>query len=331
MRYNGRDPVERYPVQVVLSAPRGFCAGVVRAIEIVEIALEQYGAPLYVRHEIVHNRYVVETLRRKGAVFVDDLDQVPDGTHVIFSAHGVAPSVWAAAERRGLKVIDATCPLVTKVHLESLRYAREGYSVIVVGHEGHPEVEGTLGQAPEQSQLVATVEEAERVEVPDPDRVVALQQTTLSVADTSEVLAVLARRFPAMVVRNDICYATANRQDAARALAKRVDVVLVIGAENSSNCNRLREVAEREGVPAYLVDDASQILPAWLEGAERVGITSGASTPESLVEAAVEALAPDSVETLQVTTEDVAFVLPKELQGAGDAKWARQREAYGGP
>ncbi len=331
MRYNGRDPVERYPVQVILSAPRGFCAGVVRAIEIVEIALEQYGTPLYVRHEIVHNRYVVETLRRKGAVFVDDLDQVPDGTPVIFSAHGVAPSVWAAAERRGLKVIDATCPLVTKVHLESLRYAREGYSVIVVGHEGHPEVEGTLGQAPEQSQLVATVEEAERVEVPDPDRVVALQQTTLSVADTSEVLAVLARRFPAMVVRNDICYATANRQDAARALAKRVDVVLVIGAENSSNCNRLREVAEREGVPAYLVDDASQILPAWLEGAERVGIASGASTPESLVEAAVEALAPDSVETLQVTTEDVAFVLPKELQGAGDAKWARQREAYGGP
>ena len=317
-------------MQVVLSAPRGFCAGVVRAIEIVEIALEQYGAPLYVRHEIVHNGYVVETLRRKGAVFVDGLDQVPDGTHVIFSAHGVAPEVWAAAERRGLKVIDATCPLVTKVHLESLRYARERYSVIVVGHEGHPEVEGTLGQAPEQSQLVATVEEAERVEVPDPARVVALQQTTLSVADTAEVLAALARRFPAMVVRNDICYATANRQDAARALAKQTDLVLVIGAKNSSNCNRLREVAEREGVPSHLIDDASHILPEWLEGAERVGITSGASTPESLLEAVIDHLAPDSVETVTVTTEDVAFVLPKDLQGAGGARWARQREGYGG-
>ena len=330
MRYNGRDAVERYAVQVVLSAPRGFCAGVVRAIEIVEIALEQYGAPLFVRHEIVHNRHVVETLRRKGAVFVDDLEQVPAGAPVIFSAHGVAPTVWADAERRGLKIIDATCPLVTKVHLESLRYAREGYAIIVIGHEGHPEVEGTLGQAPEHSQLVATVEEAERVEVPDPDRVVALQQTTLSVADTRDVLAVLARRFPAIVVRNDICYATANRQDAARVLAKQVDLVLVIGAENSSNCNRLREVAEREGVPSYLIDDASHIRPEWLEGVERVGITSGASTPESLVEAVLDALAPDSVETVQVTIEDVAFVLPKELQGAGDAKWARQREPYGG-
>ena len=235
-------------MQVLLSAPRGFCAGVVRAIEIVEIALERHGAPLFVRHEIVHNRYVVETLRRKGAVFVDDLGQVPDGAPVIFSAHGVAPSVWADAERRGLEVIDATCPLVTKVHVESQGYAREGYAVIVVGHEGHPEVEGTLGQSPEVSQLVATVEEAEQVEVPDPSRVVALQQTTLSVADTSDVLAVLTRRFPAMVVRNDICYATSNRQDATRALARRVDIVLVIGAENSPNCNRRREGAAREGV-----------------------------------------------------------------------------------
>ena len=317
-------------MQVLLSAPRGFCAGVVRAIEIVEIALERHGAPLFVRHEIVHNRYVVETLRRKGAVFVDDLGQVPDGAPVIFSAHGVAPSVWADAERRGLKVIDATCPLVTKVHVESQGYAREGYAVIVVGHEGHPEVEGTLGQSPEVSQLVATVEEAEQVEVPDPSRVVALQQTTLSVADTSDVLAVLTRRFPAMVVRNDICYATSNRQDATRALARRVDLVLVIGAENSSNCNRLREVAAREGVPSYLIDDASHIEPAWLENIERVGITSGASTPEALVEGVIDALAPDSVETVQVAAEDVTFVLPKELQGAGDAKWARQREGYGG-
>ena len=317
-------------MQVLLGAPRGFCAGVVRAVEIVEIALERFGAPLYVRHEIVHNRHVVDTLRRKGAVFVDQIDQVPAGAVVIFSAHGVAPGVWAKAKERDLTVIDATCPLVTKVHLESLRYAREGYSVIVVGHEGHPEVEGTLGQAPECSQLVATVEEAERVEVPDPDRVVALQQTTLSVADTAEVLGVLARRFPALIARNDICYATSNRQDAARTLAAQVDVMLVIGAENSSNCNRLREVAEREGIPAYLIDDASHIEPAWLEGAERVGITSGASTPESLVEAVIDHLAPDSVETVQVATEDVAFVLPKELQGAGGQKWARQREGYGG-
>ena len=316
-------------MKVLLSAPRGFCAGVVRAVEIVEIAIEQFGAPVYVRHEIVHNKHVVETLRRKGAVFVDEIDQVPSGAVVIFSAHGVAPEVWEAAERRGLQVIDATCPLVTKVHSESQRYAREGYSIIVVGHEGHPEVAGTMGQAPAQSQLVGTVEEAERVSVPDPDRVVALTQTTLSVADTKDVLAALARRFPKIVARNDICYATTNRQDAARVLARQVDVMLVIGAENSSNCNRLREVAAREGVPSYLVDDASLIQPEWLDGVERVGITSGASTPEALVEAVVEHLAPDSVETVEVTKEDVAFVLPKELRGAGDQKWARQREGYG--
>ena len=317
-------------MKVLLSAPRGFCAGVVRAIEIVEIALEQSGAPLYVRHEIVHNRHVVETLRRKGAVFVDDLDAVPAGAPVVFSAHGVAPGVWQAAESRGLKVIDATCPLVTKVHSESQRYARDGYSIIVVGHVGHPEVAGTLGQSPEQSQLVSTPEDAERVTVSDPARVVALTQTTLSVDDTREIIEVLKRRFPAIVARHDICYATTNRQDAARELAKQVDVVLVVGAQNSSNCNRLREVAAGEGVPAYLIDDASFIRPEWLEGVDRVGITSGASTPEALVEEVVSHLAPESVETCEVTTEDVAFVLPKELRGEGEAKWAHQREGYGG-
>ena len=268
-------------MQVLLSAPRGFCAGVVRAIDIVEICLERFGAPVYVRHEIVHNRFVVEDLRQKGAVFVEELEEVPDNSTVVFSAHGVPPSVWADAQARGLSVIDATCPLVTKVHLESKKFASEDYSVIVVGHEGHPEVIGTMGQSPDRSQLVGTIEAAERVTVRDPDRVVALTQTTLSVDDTRAVIDVLKRRFPNIVARNDICYATTNRQLAVSALADKVDLVLVIGAQNSSNCNRLREVAEGMGVPAYLVDDAASIDPAWLEGVERVGVTSGASTPET--------------------------------------------------
>jgi 4-hydroxy-3-methylbut-2-enyl diphosphate reductase len=318
-------------MHVTLSSPRGFCAGVVRAIEIVEICLERFGSPVYVRHEIVHNKYVVDDLRRKGAAFVEELDEVPDNATVVFSAHGVAPTVWAEAKRRGLNVIDATCPLVTKVHLESAKFAQKGYSVIVVGHEGHPEVIGTMGQSPAVSRLVATVEEAEAVDVDDPERVVALTQTTLSVEDTRDVIEVLKRRFPKMVARNDICYATTNRQAAVSALARKVDLVLVIGAQNSSNCSRLREVAEQLGVPAHLVDDAASIDPAWLEDIEHVGVTSGASTPETLVQEVVEWLKPESVTMLEVVDEDVTFVLPKELRGLDGTKWAVPRQAESMP
>jgi len=318
-------------MHVTLSSPRGFCAGVVRAIEIVEICLERFGSPVYVRHEIVHNKYVVDDLRRKGAAFVEELDEVPDNATVVFSAHGVAPTVWAEANRRGLNVIDATCPLVTKVHLESTKFAQKGYSVIVVGHEGHPEVIGTMGQSPAVSRLVATVEEAEAVDVDDPERVVALTQTTLSVEDTRDVIEVLKRRFPKMVARNDICYATTNRQVAVSALARKVDLVLVIGAQNSSNCSRLREVAEQLGVPAHLVDDAASIDPAWLEDIEHVGVSSGASTPETLVQEVVEWLKPESVTMLEVVDEDVTFVLPKELRGLDGTKWAVPRQAESMP
>ena len=312
-------------MEVVLSAPRGFCAGVVRAIEIVELCLQRFGSPTYVRHEIVHNQYVVESLRRKGAVFVEGLEEVPDDATVVFSAHGVPPQVWEDARIRNLHVIDATCPLVTKVHLESIKYAGDGYSVVVVGHEGHPEVIGTMGQSPKVSQLVGTTEEAEMVHVPDPDKVVALTQTTLSVEDTQAVMNVLKRRFPNITSRNDICYATTNRQMAAKELAQHVDVVLVIGADNSSNCNRLREVAEAMGVPAYLIDGPDNLDATWLDGVQRVGITSGASTPERLVEAVIDRLAPESVTSLEMTREDVVFVLPKELQ-TPEEKWARIHE-----
>lgn len=313
-------------MQVVLSAPRGFCAGVVRAIDIVEIALRRFGAPVYVRHEIVHNRHVVESLRKKGAVFIEETDEAPPGSAIIFSAHGVAPEVWRAAEERDLTVIDATCPLVTKVHVESRKYAREGYSVIVVGHEGHPEIVGTLGQAPEASRLVDSRDDADAVAVADPERVVALTQTTMSVDDTREIIGSLRERFPNIVARNDICYATTNRQDAVKELAKRVDVALVVGARNSSNCNRLREAAEQAGVPAYLIDDASAIEPEWIEGVERVGITSGASTPESLVEGVIDFLRPDSIETLTVAEEDVTFTLPKALRDAESESLAPRSE-----
>ena len=316
-------------MEVVLSKPRGFCAGVVRAIEIVQLALERFGAPVYVRHEIVHNKYVVGALRRSGAVFIEDLSDVPDGATLIFSAHGVAPEVWHASKARNLNVIDATCPLVTKVHLESVKYAGDGYSIIVIGHEGHPEVIGTMGQAPDVSHLVSTAEEAEEVVVPEPERVVALTQTTLSLEDTREITDILRRRFPKLITRNDICYATTNRQEAAKALVDQVDLMLVIGAQNSSNCNRLREVAEDAGIPSYLIDDASLIDPAWLDGVERVGITSGASTPESLVEEVIDFLAPTKVTTVEVTEEDVVFVLPKEMRSKGGDKWARQRTGDG--
>ena len=301
-------------MEVVLSAPRGFCAGVVRAIDVVELCLQRFGPPVYVRHEIVHNPHVVSELQQKGAVFVDDVEDVPYGQTVIFSAHGVAPSVWDEARARDLRIIDATCPLVTKVHLEALKYAREGYSIILVGHRGHDEVIGTMGEAPGQTILVSTAEEAANVQVADPSRVVALTQTTLSVDDTREVIGTLKQRFPALVTRNDICYATTNRQEAVKTMADDVDMVLVIGAQNSSNCNRLREAAEAAGLPAYLISGPEDIDQAWFDGVERVGITSGASTPEGLVKAMVKALQSRHVRTVAVAEENISFVLPKELR-----------------
>jgi 4-hydroxy-3-methylbut-2-enyl diphosphate reductase len=301
-------------MEVVLGSPRGFCAGVVRAIDIVELCLERYGKPVYVRHEIVHNPHVVEGLRRKGAIFVEELADVPDGQLVIFSAHGVSPRVREEAAHRGLRVIDATCPLVTKVHLEALKYAREGSTIVLVGHREHAETIGTSGEAPQQTVVVETAEEVASLQVPDPNKVVVLTQTTLSVDDTRLVVEALRRRFPDIVVRNDICYATTNRQMAAKALAKEVDVVLVIGARNSSNCNRLREVAEAAGVRAYLVNGPEEVTRAQVDGAARVGIVSGASTPEELVQAVIAQLSPEQVVRREVVEESVTFVLPKELR-----------------
>ena len=312
-------------MDAILSSPRGFCAGVVRAIEIVEVSIEKFGAPVYVRHEIVHNKYVVDDLRLKGAVFVEELEEVPDFSTVVFSAHGVPPAIWEDASARNLNVIDATCPLVTKVHLESVKFSDEDYSIIVVGHEGHPEVIGTLGQSPSSSQLVGSVSEAQKVQVVDPSKVVALTQTTLSVEDTKEIIQTLRNRFPDLIARNDICYATTNRQDAVSELAKKVDLVLVIGAQNSSNCNRLREVAEQMGVKSYLVDDAASIDPNWLTGVNKVGITSGASTPENLVQEVVEWLNPMKTDSLEVIHEDVTFTMPRELRERN--KWAIPRKA----
>ncbi|MBI2935867.1 MAG: 4-hydroxy-3-methylbut-2-enyl diphosphate reductase [Chloroflexi bacterium] len=301
-------------VEVILGSPRGFCAGVVRAIDIVELALERFGKPVYVRHEIVHNPFVVEELRQKGAIFVDELDEVPEGHLVIFSAHGVSPAVRQQAVQRRLRAIDATCPLVTKVHLEAVKYAGEGHTVILVGHRTHPETIGTSGEVPEQTLIVETAEEALKIHVSDPERVVVLTQTTLSVDDTAQIVKVLRKRFPGLKVRNDICYATTNRQMAAKDLARQADVVLVIGARNSSNCNRLREVAEAAGVPAYLVNGPEEVTPEQVAGAMCVGIVSGASTPEGLVQAVVEKLAPKKVRTVEVVEENVTFVLPKELR-----------------
>jgi 4-hydroxy-3-methylbut-2-enyl diphosphate reductase len=298
----------------LLSAPRGFCAGVIRAVDVVDLCLERFGKPIYVRREIVHNPYVVSELRDKGAVFVEELAEVPEGQMVVFSAHGVSPAVWQDSRERGLKVIDATCPLVTKVHLEALKYAREGYSILLIGHKGHDEVMGTMGEAPDVSLLVEDVERARSVEVPDPDKVVVLTQTTLSVDDTADIVKTLEERFPNMLTRNDICYATSNRQAAVKAISGDVDLVLVIGAQNSSNCARLREVAEAEGAPAYLINGPDEIQDSWLKGAERVGITSGASTPELLVNRVVEYLKPTAVHSVEVMEENVRFLLPKSLR-----------------
>jgi 4-hydroxy-3-methylbut-2-en-1-yl diphosphate reductase len=308
-------------MEVLLAQPRGFCAGVDRAIEIVERALAVHGAPIYVRHEIVHNRYVVDTLREKGAVFVEELDRVPAGAIVVFSAHGVSREVAADAERRGLRVFDATCPLVTKVHVEVAKMRAAGCEIVMIGHQGHPEVEGTMGQTEGGMHLVETVDDVERLQVERPDALAYVTQTTLSLDDAAAVIAALKRRFPAIAEpkKADICYATQNRQDAVKLMSPQVDLVIVVGSENSSNSNRLREVAERGGVRAYLVDTASQIRPEWLAGMRRVGVTAGASAPEVLVADVItrlKSLGAASVRSLDGVQERVVFPLPKGLSKA---------------
>ncbi|PYM16820.1 MAG: 4-hydroxy-3-methylbut-2-enyl diphosphate reductase [Candidatus Rokuibacteriota bacterium] len=305
--------------EIVLAGPRGFCAGVERAIDIVELALDVCGPPVYVRKEIVHNRHVVETLRTQGAIFVDELGEVPDDATVVFSAHGIAPGVRQEAARRGLRVIDATCPLVTKVHLEAIRYAREGYSIVLIGHEDHDEVIGTLGEAPDRIHVIDGAPAVEALHVPNPDKVAYLTQTTLSVDDTRDVIDALRRKFPKIVgpSRDDICYATQNRQAAVKTVAGDVDVLLVIGAANSSNANRLVEVAQTAGTPAYLINDLRDIREEWLSGARRIGVTAGASTPEVLVAETVESLRARgtvAVREVHVVEEDVRFALPQELE-----------------
>ena len=313
------------PRRVLLAAPRGFCAGVVRAIDVVNLALECVDAPLYVRREIVHNLHVVRGFEKRGVRFVEELDEVPDGATVVFSAHGIAPRVREEARRRGLNVIDATCPLVTKVHLEAIRFERMGFRIILIGHPNHEEVEGTMGEAESRMTLVSTVADAESVEVEDPDRVAYITQTTLSMEDTRPIVEALRRRFPRIVgpAKDDICYATQNRQLAVRALAREAPVILVIGSKNSSNSNRLVEEAHLAGARAYLVDDASGVDPAWLAGVETVGVTSGASAPEFLVEQMVthlKALGAERVEDLVTVEEDVHFPLPGELLEARERR-----------
>lgn len=305
-------------MDVLLAQPRGFCAGVDRAIDIVERAIALFGAPIYVRHEIVHNRYVVEDLRAKGAVFVDELDEVPAGSTVIFSAHGVSKAVQQEAERRGLKVFDATCPLVTKVHVEVAKMRAQGLDIVMVGHKGHPEVEGTMGQSEQGMHLVETAEDVMRLDVADPDRIAYVTQTTLSVDDAAEVVAALRRRFPRIVEpkKGDICYATQNRQDAVKVLAPQVDIVLVVGSRSSSNSNRLREVAQKRGCPAYLIDGPADIRAEWLDARKRVGVTAGASAPEVLVEqviARLRELGAASVRRMEGVVENVTFPMPKGL------------------
>ncbi len=304
--------------KVVLAKPRGFCAGVDRAIDVVKMALELYGSPVYVRKEIVHNKYVIRSLAAKGAVFVEDLDEVPDGAVAIFSAHGVSPQIRAVAATKKLKVIDATCPLVTKVHMEAVRYANDDRSIILVGHAGHDEVVGTMGEVPGRIQLVGSIEQAEKVQVPDPDRVAVTTQTTLGVDDANVIIDVLRRRFPNLITptSDDICYATQNRQTAVKLLAEDADLVLVLGSGNSSNSRRLREVAEGAGAKAFLIDDASEIQPEWLEGVETVAITAGASAPEYLVQQVVayfQAMGVEQIEEVMAIDEKVTFLLPPEL------------------
>jgi 4-hydroxy-3-methylbut-2-enyl diphosphate reductase len=314
----GDDPQKR----ILLLTPRGFCAGVVRAIDVVKIALQLYGSPLYVRKEIVHNRHVVEELRGMGAIFVEELSEVPSGARVIFSAHGVSPAVRAEAKERNLYVIDATCPLVTKVHIEALKFAKQGFTILLIGHRDHDEVVGTMGEAPSVTIVVSDEKEAETVQVPDPSRVVYLTQTTLSLDETSGIIEVLKRRFPLMQgpPAQDICYATENRQLAIKAVAPRLDRLFVVGSQNSSNSRRMVEVCENAGVRAHLIDDEHDIDAAWLDGVRTAGVTAGASAPEHLVQNLILALQNrfgfGAVEEVEVKEEDVRFSLPGELAAA---------------
>jgi 4-hydroxy-3-methylbut-2-en-1-yl diphosphate reductase len=307
------------PKRVLLAAPRGYCAGVDRAVQAVEQALDMYGPPVYVRKEIVHNKHVVEELAERGAIFVEEETEVPEGALVVFSAHGVAPAVHDNAARRSLRTIDATCPLVTKVHVSARRFAEQGYAIILIGHEGHEEVEGTTGEAPDAITLVETIEDVDSLEVEDPDHVAFITQTTLSVDETAAIIARLRQRFPKIVSSksDDICYATTNRQIAVKQLARECDLVLVIGSTNSSNSNRLVEVAREHGAASHLIDNASQVREDWLEGVETVGITSGASAPEELVAALVDYFrerGAEDVSELRTVDEDVRFMLPKEIR-----------------
>lgn len=306
--------------KIILLRPRGFCAGVVRAIDVVKIVLNLYGAPVYVRKEIVHNRHVVDELRQAGAIFVEELAEVPEGARVIFSAHGVSPAVREEAKRRKLQVIDATCPLVTKVHLESVKFARHGYTIILIGHAGHDEVIGTLGEAPESTFLVSTVEDVDRLEIKDTERIAYLTQTTLSLDETHDIVERLKQRFPAVVGprTQDICYATENRQLGVKAVVPLTEVLLVVGSQNSSNSRRLVEVCHNEGVPAYLVDDSNEVDPAWLANARTVAVTAGASAPENLVQDLIACLQSRfgfaEVEEMELKEEDVRFQLPSNLE-----------------
>ena len=311
-------------VEVLLANPRGFCAGVERAIGIVERALELHGAPIYVRHEVVHNKFVVEDLRRKGAIFVEELSEVPSGATLIFSAHGVAKAVRADAEARGLRVFDATCPLVTKVHVEVAKMREDGREIVMIGHRGHPEVQGTMGQSPEGMYLVETVQDVAHLEVRNPDRLAYVTQTTLSVDDAATVVDALRSRFPAIAgpKKDDICYATQNRQDAVKFMARRCDLVIVVGSPNSSNSNRLREVAHSRGIEAYMVDNATQLRPEWIAGKRHIGVTAGASAPEVLVQAVIARLAELGairVAQLEGIRENVSFPLPKGLAAQNGA------------
>ena len=315
-------------MEVLLANPRGFCAGVERAIEIVERALEQNGAPIYVRHEIVHNKYVVENLRAKGAVFVEELDEVPAGATVIFSAHGVAKAVQAEGERRGLQVFDATCPLVTKVHVEVAKMLKEGFEIVMIGHRGHPEAEGTMGQATEGMHLVESIDDVARLKVKDAGKVAYVTQTTLSVDDAAKIVAALKARLPRIrgPKRDDICYATQNRQDAVKIMAPQCDLVLVVGSPNSSNSNRLREVAEHIGAEAYMVGSAADLKTEWLAGKHRIGVTAGASAPEVLVNELIERLlelGARKVRPLEGAAEHVVFTLPRGLGAGAPAKSRR--------
>lgn len=306
--------------EILLAQPRGFCAGVDRAIEIVERALQQFGAPIYVRHEIVHNAYVVADLRNKGAIFIEELDDVPAGNTLVFSAHGVSKAVRAEADARGLTIFDATCPLVTKVHMEVAKMRRQGCEVVMIGHDGHPEVEGTMGQADAGMHLVETVADVATLQVANPDQLAYVSQTTLSVDDTAAVIAALKDRFPNIIEpkKGDICYATTNRQEAVKFMAPQVELVIVVGSPNSSNSNRLREVADKMGTPAYMIDNASQIDPQWLVGKLRIGVTAGASAPEVLVQAVIDRLKQlgvRSVRPLEGVEEHVTFPMPKGLDG----------------